>query len=245
MHSLSANDILRIWEVAQSQHPLDKAMTFLSFACPQMSVNELALLSIGQRDAYLLTLRELTFGSKMDGFAQCPNCGDRLELAFDTSDIQVAKPLPLNIETYTLNTGGIELKFRLPNSQDLAAIVGYKNLKTANSMLMQRCLIEISSEDNSVAYDDLTTTILDELTQQISEYDPQAEILLDLNCPACQHSWQLLFDIVSFFWTELVASSKRLLQEVHTLARYYGWREADILSMSAARRQVYLDLVNA
>jgi hypothetical protein len=53
----------------------------------------------------------------------------------------------------------------------------------------------------------------------------------------------VLFDIVSFFWTELSAQAKRLLREVHTLARGYGWREADILAMSARRRQLYLDLV--
>ena len=37
----------------------------------------------------------------------------------------------------------------------------------------------------------------------------------------------------------------RLLGHVHALARAYGWREADILAMSPARRQVYLDLAGA
>jgi hypothetical protein len=77
----------------------------------------------------------------------------------------------------------------------------------------------------------------------MAECDPQAELLLDLNCPACQHTWQVLFDIVSFFWMELSVQAKRLMREVHLLARSYGWREADILSMSAMRRQFYLDLV--
>jgi hypothetical protein len=73
--------------------------------------------------------------------------------------------------------------------------------------------------------------------------DPQAEVLLDLNCPACGHGWQALFDVVAFFWAELAAQAKRLLREVHTLARAYGWREADILGMSARRRQFYLEMV--
>jgi hypothetical protein len=33
------------------------------------------------------------------------------------------------------------------------------------------------------------------------------------------------------------------MREVHRLARVYGWREADILSMSASRRQFYLEMV--
>ena len=72
--------------------------------------------------------------------------------------------------------------------------------------------------------------------------DPQAEVLLDLDCPACNHRWQILFDIASFFYAEVSAYAKRLLREVHTLARRYGWREADILSMSTARRQFYIEL---
>ena len=33
--------------------------------------------------------------------------------------------------------------------------------------------------------------------------------------------------------------------EVHVLASSYGWRESDILNMSAWRRQYYLDLIGA
>jgi hypothetical protein len=35
---------------------------------------------------------------------------------------------------------------------------------------------------------------------------------------------------------------RRLLREVHTLALAYGWREADILNMSARRRRFYLEM---
>ena len=72
--------------------------------------------------------------------------------------------------------------------------------------------------------------------------DPLAAIDIPLDCLNCGHQWQPLFDIVSFFWTEIAAQARRLLREVHTLARYYGWREADILAMSAIRRQFYLEM---
>jgi hypothetical protein len=52
-----------------------------------------------------------------------------------------------------------------------------------------------------------------------------------------------VFDIISFFWTELDSLARRLLQDVHVLAKAYSWREADILSMSATRRQFYLEMV--
>jgi hypothetical protein len=53
---------------------------------------------------------------------------------------------------------------------------------------------------------------------------------------------QTLFDIGRYLWEELRAQAVRLLHEVHTLARFYGWREADILALSAARRHAYLEL---
>jgi hypothetical protein len=37
--------------------------------------------------------------------------------------------------------------------------------------------------------------------------------------------------------------AKAYLNEVHMLAWAYGWREADILAMSSARRQFYLERV--
>ena len=39
-------------------------------------------------------------------------------------------------------------------------------------------------------------------------------------------------------------AAKRLLGEVHQLARAYGWPEATILAMSSRRRHFYLELVS-
>jgi hypothetical protein len=77
----------------------------------------------------------------------------------------------------------------------------------------------------------------------MADCDPQADVEIARTCSACGHQWQTSFDIVSFFWTEICAQAKRLLREVDILARVYGWREADILSMSAARRRAYLEMV--
>jgi hypothetical protein len=74
--------------------------------------------------------------------------------------------------------------------------------------------------------------------------DAQANVQLDLHCPACQRGWTAAFDIVAFFWGELDAWAQRLLVEVHKLASAYGWSEADILGMSQVRRNLYLNIVN-
>ena len=243
MRPLSAHTLLRAWEIGQQQHPLERALTLLRFAFPEKSVAELTSFSIGRRDAYLLTLRELTFGPKLNGCADCPQCGDRLEFDCNVADIRLINPDEAVAPEYPLAVAGFELTFRLPNSQDLAAIVRLKDLGAANSLLVKRCLLQASRDGVSIPHSELPPAVVAQLAEQIAECDPQAEVLLSLSCPACSHSWQSLFDIVDFFWTELSAQAKRLLREVHVLARFYGWREADILSMSAVRRQLYLELM--
>lgn len=242
MRPLSAHALLRTWEIGQRQHPIDRALTLLRVACPEKSVAELADLNLGRRDAYLLALRELTFGPDANGFAECPQCRERLELDFNLADIRFTNPEEAPAPEYRLAVAGIELAFRLPNSADLAAIAGIKDLEAANSLLLERCLLQASRDGITLADSELPPAAVAQLAEQVAECDPQSEVLLNLSCPACNHSWQALFDIASFFWIEIDAQAKRLLQEVHWLAQCYGWRESDILSMSAARRQLYLEL---
>ena len=243
MQSLSAHSIVRIWELGQHQHPIDRALIMLAFACPEKSLTELVSMSIGQRDGYLLQLRELTFGSQLNSSVECPNCQERLEFDFKVADIYAA-PTQITDRQYSLTAEGFDLQFRLPNSQDLASIVGCKDVEIANSLLTQRCLLKACRDDRTVVHGELPPVVITKLTEQMVECDPNSEIQLALNCPACEHSWSAWFDIVDFFWTELSVQAKRLFLEVHRLARFYGWRETDILSMSALRRQQYLEMVS-
>ncbi|MBO3457559.1 phage baseplate protein [Aetokthonos hydrillicola Thurmond2011] len=245
MRSLTAQQILQIWEIGQSQHPIDRALTLLCVACPNQSLEELAALSIGQRDAYLLTLREMTLGSKIESYAECSQCGERLEFTMNVGDIRVCEPISVVQQEYFLNWEDYQLRFRLPNSQDLAAVVGYQDVNMVRHIIGQRCVLQTKYHGDDLTDHNLPPALMSQLAAHIAEHDPQAEILLNLTCLACSHSWQVLFDIVTFFWSELSHQAKRLLHEVHTLARYYGWGEVDILSMSQFRRQFYLDLVNS
>ena len=77
----------------------------------------------------------------------------------------------------------------------------------------------------------------------MADADPQADVQLAMTCPTCGQTRKAAFDIASFFWSEIERWSLRMFREVHTLATAYGWREKEILGMSAWRRQVYLQLV--
>ena len=92
MRDLSASQLLGVWERGVAQPPVQRALTLLAVACPDTAPGALAELSIGQRDARLLTLREWTFGPQLASLATCPGCGERLELAFNVSDIRLPSP---------------------------------------------------------------------------------------------------------------------------------------------------------
>src|SRR5215472_12050394 len=63
MHGVSSVRLLEAWERASTQPPALRAITLLSVAYDEESADRLATLSMGQRDARLLRLREQTFGT--------------------------------------------------------------------------------------------------------------------------------------------------------------------------------------
>ncbi len=109
--------------------------------------------------------------------------------------------------------------------------------------MLQRCVVEARRNGEPLAAADLPAACVEALSSRLAALDGAADISLDLRCVACAHAWQLTLDIVRFLWAEVNALAKAYLNEVHMLAWAYGWREADILAMSSARRQFYLERV--
>ncbi|MEI2579948.1 T4 family baseplate hub assembly chaperone [Scytonema sp. PRP1] len=245
MRSLSAQELLQVWEQGLNQPSVQRALLLLAAACPETSPQLLAELSIGQRDAYLLTLREWLFGSQIASLVTCSNCGDRLELTFSVEDIRV--PQDIILQVLSLDVADYQVQFRLPNSLDLMAIptryTHNQNILAVRRFLLERCLLKVESNSSEQPVSELPAEVMEAVVAQMAEADPQADVQLALCCPACKHKWQAIFDIVSFVWSEINAWAYRILREVHTLALAYGWREADILAMSPQRRQFYLEMV--
>jgi T4 bacteriophage base plate protein len=238
MRALSAGELLTVWEKGLMQQPVKQALDLLTAACPEIPPPQLAQLSIGQRDALLLTLREWTFGSQIQSLATCGKCGEHLELNFSVADICTSSPTPS--ETFSLQVAGWEIEFRLPNSLDLMAIA---SLHTQPCTLLERCLLQVREQEEIQPVEKLPTEIASTVVTQMAKLDPQADVQLKLCCPACSHQWLSTFDIVTFFWSEIHAWAVRTLREVHILASAYGWGEAEILAMTPYRRQLYLEMV--
>jgi hypothetical protein len=211
-------------------------------ACPEFNHTELAALSIGWRDAQLFELRELTFGPRLDGFTACGQCQERLEFTLDITALRHRTSASPASEEFEFETDGRALHFRLPNSHDLAAVGTCEDVVAARRLLAERCVLQASRNGDVTV--ELSDQTIRQLARHIGECAPEAEVMLDFACPSCGHEWQSLFDIAAFFWAEIAAQARRLLREVHQLASAYGWREADILAMSARRRRAYLEMTS-
>ena len=94
MRSLSAQEIISIWEWGRGRQAPEQALGFLAATYPDASWEELASLAVGRRDARLLALRERTMGPVLQGFASCPQCGEQIEFTIETDDLQVGEGDP-------------------------------------------------------------------------------------------------------------------------------------------------------
>jgi hypothetical protein len=242
MRPLSAAQLLDAWEQGLSEPAGRRALPLLAAALPDASTEAVATLSIGERDRWLLTLRSWTFGPRLACVASCSSCSEQLEWTVDIADLWSAKQAELPGEI-SLEVDHYRVTFRVPNSLDLAALAGCADPETARLSLLERCISAVEREGHEITSTDLPSAVANAVAKRMGEADSQADVQVDLTCPACGHGWRALFDIETFFWSEINAWARRILSEVHTLASAYGWREKDILNLSPWRRQFYLGLV--
>ena len=144
----TAQELLVIWERGQQQVAPHKALLLLSAACPEIAPEALAALSIGQRDAFLLTLREQLFGTRLNSVVRCQICSEQLELNFSTTEMRATNAAiglenGAPLETCSLQIRGYDIRFRVPNSQDLLALAAQSNAN--KSALLERCVLQIKA----------------------------------------------------------------------------------------------------
>lgn len=224
---------------------VEKTLLLLSKSCDVTDVSLVSRLSIGERDARLLQLREWMFGTRLENTASCPKCGERLEWETNTKELHL-QPLPhgLSVRTFELSIDDFKIIFRLPDSDDILRVSSNPNHGDYKKVIAD-CIIEVTRNEMKYLTAELPESIWTALDHRMAKEDPQADICMKIQCPTCSHQWETAFDIVSFLWTEINHWAQRIMQEVYMLARSFGWSENEILSMSARRRQQYIQMLGA
>ena len=247
MRALDAAALLDLWERGLAQ-PLPRRVAALVHAAwPDATEADVLAWPLGRRDARLLTLRRRLFGADLTLIAPCPSCGVAVELAFRVEDVLLPEAREARGEMQVIERDGYVIAFRPPASSDLLALAEAPRAADRDGdprqRLLARCVTDLRHADGaSATIEDLPAGIVAAISAGMAAADPQADVQLACACPGCGRTWPALFDIASVLWSEIHVWARRLLRDVHTLARAYGWREADVLALSPTRRQIYLEL---
>ncbi|MEU3660516.1 hypothetical protein AB0E77_12285 [Streptomyces sp. NPDC032940] len=232
---LTETQVLHLWETGAGHAPPARALLLAeTVAPPGEDVGDLPL---SELNALLLDLREGSFGAALPCAADCPNCDEPLEVTVTADELRA--PGRRNIPgpsraPLTLRAEGYEVVYRPLTGRDLLAIDPAS--PEARRVLLSRCVL--ASEPGG---DPLPEKVLERIAQRLADVDPGADTVLSLACPYCRHPWAAALDVAAYLWAEVEGCARRLLHEVHTLARVYGWSESEVLAVSPARRRFYLE----
>jgi hypothetical protein len=141
-----------------------------------------------------------------------------------------------------VSVAGWEVRCRLADSRDLAAIVRCDEEVEGRAVLLRRCVVEARWNGRGWTSGELPANVLEALSKRLEAADPLAVIQLQSTCPECGHTNTAILDPGAVVWSEVRSEADRLLYEVDVLARRYGWTEEEILNLGPRRRRAYLEL---
>jgi hypothetical protein len=241
MRVLSSADFFSLWERGRHLHPLDRGLLAIYTAFPETRGESVADWPLGRRNRALVQLRCSCFGPALRCWTACPQCGEKIDLSLAAENVASRQDEEPPVEQTVTVNGEV---FRLPTSRALAHVAQEMadegHVETAAFALLRSCRVAQEPSEKTWSEEEL-----ENIGDRMAEADPLAEILLSFQCPACTATCHEALDLPTFLWAEIDSLVRRLLQEVHTLASAYGWSEREILSLSDARRRLYLEMVEA
>ncbi len=211
----------------------------------EVSPDAVRSLVVGDREALLLHLCRRWSGERLECLVACPHCGERLDAEVDVADL-LLPPYEEASERHeaTLAGPGGEwtVRFRLPTGADQeAAYRAAGGSAAAARLIMERCLEGVWRGGERL--EQIPQPVAASLPKSMAKLDPQAELLLRLECAVCERSFRAVLDMAAFLVQTTAARRAELEHEVHVLALHYHWSEAEILALGASRRRRYLDLL--
>jgi hypothetical protein len=204
-------------------------------------------LTVGDREALLLHLRRLTAGDRLQCVLTCPDCGEKLDLELKAADLLLpacSEPRE-RYETWVRDgDAACRIVFRLPTGadQEVAAALARTDIDAAADLLLRRCVESVVDAEGALVQG-FPAALREQLPARMAELDTQAELTLNLTCPACGSTFTTIFDSASYLFQELQADMRHLDHEVHLLAYHYHWSPSDILGLSTRKRRRYLEIL--
>jgi hypothetical protein len=185
-----------------------------------------AELCSSDRDALLAGLHRLLWGDRIECSLSCPACQSLYDLSFELSALEhhlhkqgkpaqaiaprrIADPQegPLNLPSAAEEEGAADRGLEVGVALLAAGIAGREDVDP----------VELSARLESLA--------------------PILDVDLDAPCAECGRPQQVRFDIQSFVLQRLLDERELVLNDVHALARGYGWSLSEIVSLKRSLRR--------
>lgn len=216
-----------------------------------------AALSRGDRQHLALHLRKGLFGDRISLVVPCPNpsCKKLADLDLRVSDIapEVTAALP---EVFVVETPDGPARLREPTGADdelLAALPATgsraapdaRDRRARSALLWSRLLLDLGGRGpvSAEAWTALGMATRAALTLALAEQGGSPDLVFLSHCPSCRALIEIEIEPMDLLCRELRQGAARLVAEIHCIAWYYHWSEAEILALPRARRWRYLELL--
>jgi len=204
-----------------------------------VDVAGVAALSVGDRQYLMRQLDALLEGNTRWYSAGCSQCRETFDFQLDLLHLPV-KPAGDGYPFTEVDTSQGRCRFRVPTGADQIAISGLSSGEEDCTALLERCLISINGEP-VCEEKDFSVSDVNAIDAALEAVAPEICCNIAVRCPHCGSENDVSLNPYAF----VGKSSGRLLSEVHKLAMHYHWGEEEILRMPRARRQRYLDMIDA
>jgi hypothetical protein len=207
-------------------------------------------LCVGDRDYLLVKLREATFGPKISRVLACPHdgCGARMDLDLLVSDFSICdRPTQPSHRLRLDDASGrdaLDLEFRVPRGRELELISAQAatSVEELRDRLLRWCVVQVAAVEDGgeSSFSALSTASKDVLAAAIEDAGPRVELELELVCPDCARTFDVVFDPASLLLEDIGAARAAFERELHLLALHYHWAPRELLELTRPRRQRYL-----
>lgn len=236
----SAAQVLDLWDGWENANLPDRALAILATVDPQ---GDPASLTVAERDRSLIHLRRDILGSTMEMVVTCPRCEVDVSFAVEADDLVASLDAGDVDPVIRSSTGDWHFSYRLPTTQIMCEVAAAGEPAAGRRILLDRCLVEVSHGDVRLDPREVQADGEAAFAAVLEDEFPGGETAFAVSCGECGHEWEAEFDITSYLWTELVQLARRIITDVHQLAAAYGWRESEIVAMSARRRSAYIEML--
>jgi hypothetical protein len=170
--------------------------------------------------------------------ATCAQCAKPFDFRLDPTQLPV-KPAGEDFPLAHINVDKQPLTLRVPTGGDQIRVLREPAESRREALL--RALEVVDPKSGSALPAQLNRELYERCETALEAQAPELTCMVSAACPECGHTNAVGIDP----YGALAHGPAGLLAEVHRLAWYYHWGEAEILALPRHRRQQYLRLIDA